>query len=209
VKTRIFLCGLVTSLFVGCASETTSDFNPVEGGFGYVTHVSGFTDRSLSAAFCYRDSNGKVAVIWPSLSLINGDNPVITNNTTFLVGGKAEVYIDGIERLTKRLIVFEGPVGPPMDITDQVLQKYYAGTGLGLTNFMWDSFVSLTKTNDSIRIEFVSTKGRPGGEGFFSTAFDCHLTISWHDIDAIIQDVKQNGKLKKEKWSGFEYLQKD
>jgi len=143
------------------------------------------------------------------LSIINGDNPVIANNTAFFVGGIASLYKDGNERLSNRLIAFKGPSGPPMDITDQVLQKYYAGTGFGLTNFMWDSFVSLTKTNNSIRIEFSSTKGMPGGKDFYSTAFDCHQIISWNEIDAIMQDVKQNGKLKKEKWSGTEYLQKD
>jgi len=209
MKTRIILCGLVAGLFVGCASKWTSKFTPIQDGFGYITHVKGVVDQSLSASFCYQDTNGTTTVIWPSLSIINGDNPIIANKIAFLVGGKAALYPDGNERLTARLIAFEGPAGPPMDITDQLLLKYYAGTGMGLTNFMWDSFVSLTKTNNSIRIEFVSTKGMPGSNDFIRTAFGCHLTITWNEIDAIIQDVKQNGKLKKEKWSGFEYLQKD
>jgi hypothetical protein len=105
--------------------------------------------------------------------------------------------------------LFKGPSGPPMDITDQILEKYYAVTVLGLTNFMKDGFASLTKTNNLIRIEFVSTKGMPGGKDFYSSAFGCHQIISWNEIDAIVQDVKQNEKLKKEKWSGTEYLQKD
>ena len=134
---------------------------------------------------------------------------VVNNDTAVLIGGKAALYPDGNERLTERLIAFNGPTGPSMDITDQVLMKYYAGTGMGLTNFMWGSLGSLTKTNNLIQIPFGSSKGMPGSKEFFPTAFDCHLTISWRDIEAIMADVKKNGKLKKEKWSGFEYLQKD
>jgi len=95
-----------------------------------------------------------------------------------------------------------------MDITDQVLLKYYTGTSFGLTNFMWDSFVSLTKTNGSIKIEFSSDKIRAGSKNIWDP-FDSTMTISWNEIDAIMQDVEQNGKLKKEKWSGTEYMQKD
>ncbi len=95
-----------------------------------------------------------------------------------------------------------------MDITDQVLQKYYAGTDMSLTNFMWDSFNTLTKTNGAIQILFCSDKIRAGTKNIWDP-FDSTLTISWNEIDMIMQDVRMNGKLKKEKWSGFEYLQKD
>jgi hypothetical protein len=209
MKTQIILYGLAASLFSGCASETTNEFNPVEGGFGYVTHIRKVDEGSISAGFCYRDTNGNTTVVWPFLKIVQGGNMVVSNDTAVLVGGKAALYPDGNERLTRRLIAYKGPAGPPMDITDQVLEKYYAGTGMGLTNFMWDSLGSLVKTNNAMQFTFVSTKGMPGGKGFFSTAFGCHLTITWNEIDAVMQDVKKNGKLKKEKWSGFEYLQKD
>jgi hypothetical protein len=208
MKTKTILYLLAITLLSGCASETTSDFNPVEGGFGYVTHVRGFTDRSMTMGFCYRDANGNTTVVWPYLQMVWGNNMVINNDTALLVGGIAALYKDGNERLSDRLIAFKGPSGPPMDITDQVLKKYYAGTGFGLTNFMWDSFNTLNKTNNSIRILFGSTKIRPGTKNIWDP-FDCYLTISWDDINTIMADVKKTGKLKKEKWSGTEYLQKD
>ena len=208
MSSKINLCLLTVCLLAGCASETTSKFTPIQGGFGYVTHVEGTIDQSLSASFCYKDTNGTTTVIWPSLSIINGDNPVIGNNTAFFVGGIASLYKDGNERLSDRLMAFKGPSGPPMDITDQVLQRYYAGTSFGLTNFMRGSFVSITQTNNLIQIGFVSAKIRPGTKNIWDS-FDSTFTISWNEIDAIIQDVKINGKLKKEKWSGFEYLRKD
>jgi hypothetical protein len=208
MKTQIIICGLAANLLVGCASETTNQFIPVEGRFGYVAHVRKVDEGSISVGFCYRDANGNATVVWPYLQMVWGNNMVISNDTALLVGGIASLYKDGNERLSDRLIAFKGPTGPPMDITDQVLLKYYTRTGFGLTNFMWDSFNTLTKTNGSIQILFCSTKIRAGSKNIWDP-FDCTLTISWNEIDATMQDVKKNGKLKKEKWSGFEYLQKD
>ena len=68
-----------------------------------------------------------------------------------------------------------------------MLEKYYIGTSFGLTNFMWDSFASLDKTNDSIKIEFSSDKIRAGTKDIWDP-FDSTLIISWNEIDAIIQD---------------------
>jgi hypothetical protein len=210
MNTRTFLCLFATSLIVGCVGEKTSKFTPIENGsgFGYVTHVSGFTDRSLSAGLWYQDSNNKRTVVWPHLELIKSDNPVITNNIALLVGGKAELYKDGNERLRERLIAFEAPTGPPLDITDQVLQKYCASSGVAFTNVTKDSFVSLTKTNETLQILFGIVKIGERGPGDV-TAHDATMTISWRDIETIMADVKKNGKLKKEKWSGTEYLQLD
>jgi hypothetical protein len=106
MKTKTILYLLAIPLFAGCASEWTSKFTPIQNGFGYVTRVKGTVDQSLSAAFCYRDTNGTMTVVWPGLDIINGDNPAIKNDTALLVGGKAELYYDGVERLTQRLIVF-------------------------------------------------------------------------------------------------------
>jgi hypothetical protein len=99
MKPRLILCGFIASLLAGCASETTSKFTPIENGFGYVTHVRGLTDRSLSADIWYQDSNGKRTAVWPYLQVVWGNNLVITNNTIVLIGGNAELYKDGNERL--------------------------------------------------------------------------------------------------------------
>jgi hypothetical protein len=206
MNSKIIFCLLTACLLAGCASETTGDFNPVEGNFGYVAHVRGFTDRSLTMGFCYRDANGKTTVVWPYLQMVAHNNMVVSNDTAVFVGGVASLLTDGNEHLLDRLIAFKGPDGPAMDITDQVLLKYYAGTGMGLTNY--GGLNSLDKTNGSIQIEFISAKIRPGTKNIWD-GFGCFETLSWNEIEAIMQDVKQNGKLKKEKWSGTEYLQKD
>ena len=88
------------------------------------------------------------------------------------------------------------------------MQKYCAESGVKRADIVKDSFVSLTKTNDALRIDFVilrrglkSPDSIDDGDGI--------AIISWHDIEAIMQDVKKTGKLKKEKRSGTEYLQKN
>jgi hypothetical protein len=211
MKTRLILAVFVTISIAGCGREnakTASDFTPLENGFGYVTHVSGFTDRSMTEGLWYQDSTGKQTCVWPYLQMIWGDNIQITNDIAVLVGGIASKYKDGRERLSDRLIAFEAPSGPPLDITDQVLQKYCAESGVDFTNVIKDSFVSLTKTNGALQILFGIIKIEERGPGWISD-HDATLTISWHDIEAILADVKKTGKLKKEKNSGVEYLQKD
>jgi hypothetical protein len=214
MKTKIIFCGLAVLLLVGCskaAGTKEKDFTPIENGsgFGYVTHVSGFTDRSLSEGLLFQDSKGNRTRVWPYLQMIWGDNIQVTNNFAFFVGGIAHVYKeDGVERLSDRLMAFEAPAGPPMDITDQVLKKYCAESSVAFTNVVKDSFVSLTKTNDALKIEFCILKRDERASGDITIHGTTNI-ISWRDIEAIMQDVKQNGKLKKEKRSGTEYLQKD
>ncbi len=207
MKLRIVLSAFAMLAIAGCGRSHTDDFTPIGNGFGYVTHVSGFTDRSLSEGLCYQDSTGKRTRIWPYLQMVWGDNIQVTNNIAVLVGGVSHVYAeDGVERLSDRLIAFEAPAGPPMDITDQVLQKYCADSGVKRADVIQDSLVSLTKTNSALRIDFGILKL---DEVLNSTAHDATIIISWRDIEAIIQDVKKSGKSKKEKRSGTEYLQKE
>jgi hypothetical protein len=124
-----------------------------------------------------------------------------------LVGGRAELYDDGVERLRERLIAFEAPAGPPVDITDQVLQQYCAESSVDFTNIIKDSFDSLTKTNDSLVFSFGIIRIGERGPGTIND-HDAFLTISWRDMEAIIQDVKKTGTLRKEQRSGVVYLQK-
>ena len=213
MKTTIMLSGFVFCVLVSCSGgpskKDSVNFKPIEGGFGYGQH-SGKTypmHSAIWADFRYRNTNGEQVVVWPYLELIRG-NPAISNNIALFAGGKAELYDDGVERLRERLMVFEGPSGPSLDITDQLLQKYCAESGVDFTNVIKDSFVSLTKTNGALQILFGIIKVGERGPGT-TNAHDATMTISWRDIEAIMADVKKNGKLKKEKWSGTEYLQKD
>ena len=208
MKTRIILSGLVAVLFVGCATDGPDKFMLIENGFGYGSHVRKFAADSVSwSGLQYQNTNGTRTDVWPYLSLAS-PAVQITNNLTVLVGGKAELYDDGKERLRDRLIAFEAPIGPPLDITDQVLQKYCAKSGVDFTNVVKDSFAWIKKSNNELQIAFIILNREERGPGTI-TSHGTTMTISWHDIEVIMQDVKKAGKLKKEKWSGTEYLQKD
>jgi hypothetical protein len=92
-----------------------------------------------------------------------------------------------------------------MDITDQVMGNWCRKNGLGLTNFLKDSFVSLTKTNRALQIEFVVIKKQPNKTDSFGT----NALIPWEEIYAIMEDVKRTGTVRNEKGTGMEYLKKE
>ena len=176
----------------------------IENGFGYAGHSQGFPDRQAWAGLQYQDPTGKRTEVWAYLSMAS-PNVQITNTLAVIVGG---VYDEGMQRFSDRLIAFEAPSGPPMDITEEVLRKYCGESGVKRADVTQDSFTSLTKTNDALRVDFGIVKRNERGPGDI-TEHDATMIISWHDIEALMADVKKTGKLKKEKWSGMEYLQKD
>jgi hypothetical protein len=159
------------------------------------------------AGLQYRDSTGKMKVVWPFLTMAS-PAVQITNNVAVLVGGMAELYEDGVERLRERIIAFEAPAGPPLDITDQVLQRYCAESGVDFTNIIKDSFTAVNKSDGFLKIDFGIVRRGERGPGTVN-AHDASVRLSWKDIESIIQDVKKNGKAKHEKRSGFEYWRKD
>ena len=122
---RTLSCYVTLLFLVGYdkGGKDSDEFRPLENGFGYGVHTKGFTDKTLRADLQYRDSNGTRTVVWPQLQMIAGNNIVIMSNTAVLVGGRAELYDDGVGRLRDRLFAFQAPAGPPMDITDQVFEK--------------------------------------------------------------------------------------
>jgi hypothetical protein len=205
MKLRSSLFGSVILLSLACSPAEQDTFTPIENGFGYARHVKGFTDRSLSTDLRYKKSSGEIIIVWPHLAILWGNNVVVKSNTAVLVGGMAEVYPDGAERFSQRLIAFEAPAGPALDITDQVLREWCSTSGIEATNIIKDPFASITKTNDSLAIDLVYLeRGNGTTKGHGTNAL-----VSWGSVAAIIKDVRQTGKLRKEKASGVEYRQKN
>ena len=201
-KANHLICLCILAIF-GSGCEQKHNL-PIENGYEYAGHTEGLIDKKMWAGLQYRGSDGKVIGVWGYLILADPDIQ-ITNNLAVFVGG---VYDNGMQRFTDRLIAFEAPAGPPIDITEELLQKYSAKSGVQLSDIMPDSFTGLTKTNDLLRIELGIIKRNERGPGDMTT-HDGTLMISWEVIKLIIQDVKKNGKLKTEKWSGIQYLQKE
>ena len=207
--TRIVKLSAGLSLIAACSragGPQQGTFTPLTNGFGYVATVHGFTDRSLTAGLWYKDPAGKLIRVWPYLDLLDGssENPVTEGNIALLVGGKSELYDDGVERLTKRLIAFEAPGGPPLDVTDQIFARWCATNGLTLTNILKDGIAALNSTNDGARIEFVTIKKFPDKTDVNGRV----AVVSWAELKSIIADLKSNGKTNVEASSGIQYLQK-
>ncbi|HEX3623839.1 MAG TPA: hypothetical protein VH280_00280 [Verrucomicrobiae bacterium] len=154
------------------------------------------------AGLVYRDSTGKTSDVWKVLGMAS---PAVqtTNQFAMFLGG---VYEKG--DFNDRLIVFEVSNGPPADITEQVFQRYFAESGVKREDIQQDTIVSLLETNGEIEINFGILKKNVRSPGDIM-AGDGNEIISWNDIKAMSADVKKNGKLEKERSSGFDYFKKD
>lgn len=192
-----------TVLITGCQGSKPT-FVPIENGFGYAGHSEGLIDRNSWAALQFRDASGKTKGVWGYISMAS-PAVQITNNRAVFIGG---VFDAGKNRFNERLIAFDAPNGPPMDITDEVLREYCASSRVDRTNIVQNSFVSLKKTNDSLRIDFVILKRDLRGPGSIDSGDGTEI-ISWREIDSIIADVKKNGKAKTESYSKMLYLKKE
>jgi len=190
--------------FTGCGSISNSE--PLSGGYEEVT----YTRNSLSEPSAhqitlqYRDSNGVRVMIWPSET-----GAVIHNDVAVFVAEKTSETPnpDNRRATTERLFAVRAP-NLPLDITDQVLQQYCTETGLAFTNFVKDSFASLNKTDNALEIPFgILSRGErgPGTINIHGTT----MTLSWHDIKAIMQDVSATGTIRKDRVWHTSYIEKD
>src|SRR5882757_1533743 len=113
MKSKKIVTSLVLLVLTSCDNDR---FSMIENGYGYAGHSQGIVDRKTWAGLQYRDTNGNRTDVWAYLSMAS---PVvqITNTLAVFVGG---VYDDRIQRFSDRLIAFDAPAGPRMDITEQI-----------------------------------------------------------------------------------------
>lgn len=199
---------IAAMLFCGCAAKPNSKFIPVEGKYGDVAQANGFDEPTVSMGFYQNETNGTPKLDWPFLMQARGGhNLVVNKDTVVIIGGMSRHDPDGIDRLTGRLLAFDDSAGPALDITDDVLLRYYLPKQMGLTNFVDDSLLELVNTNDSLHIEFVSSRGTAGHADYIRTAFGSNVDVPWNEVEMIMADVRRNGALKRERASGREYLE--
>ena len=120
------------------------------------------------------------------------------NGKAVFLGDKPWHYRDGAEGLVARVIAFEAPSGPPMDITVQILKRWCAQSGVALTNVMQNTLVDLTQTNGVLHLGFGIIKRGLRGPGTIDTD-DGTATITWDEIRQMMEEARKDGKLKKTK----------
>ena len=208
---RLYLMLVFDMLLLGCSDNSRhpqSQFTPLENGFGFMSHsVDTYPmHKATWGDLVYRQAGGSNIIVWPYLFPIPGIE--VHSNVVILIGGRAEPHRDGSERLAKRITAFTAPNGPRLDITEDVLDRYCRESNLTSTNIMKDSLVGITQTNDVLRIDFVILKFGLHGEGSINDADGIEF-ISWPEVQVIMDAVKAKGSVKREKWSGFEYLERE
>ena len=209
MKVQKILLALIIYAAVGCnkGDVQSNQFIPLEGGFGYIAKAQGADGKAIKQGLWYTDSNHNQVSVWPHLQLVWGNNIQINSNLAIFVGGVATTYDDGRERLSDRLIAFKAPNGPPIDVTDRILEKYCLENGIERTNVINDSFSSLETTNGLLFIEFGIIKRDERGPGSIN-AYGATDMVSWSELDNFVENAKQKGEWKTEKWSGVRYLTK-
>jgi hypothetical protein len=198
----IVICLPLVLICPSCQTQPTTKSISVGGGFIVQGHSYGSSEKGAWTGLRYQNQ-GKEKVVWPYLGPAWGAAFQLNQNTAVLIGGIAAPYADGRERLTERLLAFEAPNGPTVDITDQVFIPWCNRNGFSITNVVRDGFHSVVNTNGLLQIIFLVTENNLARTRVMGT----NLFIAWSEIGNIIADAKSKGHMVKEKWSGVEYLE--
>jgi hypothetical protein len=195
--TRVLTILLLLCIAAGCSRE---DYRPLKNGYGYVVHRKGIIHERVWADL-RRLEDDKPILLWPHL----GDpaKVQIHNETVLFIGGMGVSSTEG-QVLVDTLIGFSRSSGGPADLTDAFFRKWCAETGVPFANISEDALVSLSSTNDSVKLTFLIMKGSPPIDVVGTNAF-----LNWWDIETMIRDAVKTGTRHKEKWSGVEYWQKN
>jgi hypothetical protein len=176
------------------------------GGYEEVVHTwtSISEPEATQISLQYRKPSSGRIIIWPSVQ-----GYVLKDDLAVFLGEKATEKLDTQNRRATegRLFAVKSPE-LPLDITAQVLQQYCTETGLASTNFVKDSFGSLKETKNALEIPFGILSRGERGPGTIDI-HDTTMTISWHDIEAIMQDVKTTGTIHKDRVWGTSYIKKE
>jgi len=198
---------LYSTLAILCAGVagcmTPNPVVPVGGGY----EEKGHPDRSSPApadtrvSFQYRAPDGKITIIWPSLY---GIGEVIKGDVAMFVGDRAYVSQnpDDPRGTRPRLFAVRSPA-LPLDITDEVLQRWSKATGKDSAKAL-DRFIMVTpaekKGQLELQLEFwTEEKDWPD---------KTTLQLNWNQVSDIMRDVKEKGVMRKDLRWGTAYIEK-
>jgi hypothetical protein len=215
IKLRWAILAVSVLCLSGCGlmrEDGPDTFTPLTNGFGYVTHVHGRTDPSLTQGLWYQDTTGNKKWVWPYLKTVWGgkwgDNLQVSNDLIVLIGEITVADSDGEEDAGDRLIAFQAPSGPPVDISEDVYKRFSTKNDVALTNIVRNTINGLIKSDNGIEMRVPYFKSG-GGKRDVLDPDRITFQISWPELEAIVADVRKTGVTKKEKRSGIGYLKKE
>jgi hypothetical protein len=173
----------------GC--ETHKMVAPVDNGYEEVTHPSrSSTDETdlTRISFQYRDSDGRIIQIWPSLY---GVKEVVKGSLAIFVGDVS--YAEGNSKGTwPRLFAVQSPA-LPVDITDEVLFRWSKTAGKDFAQAL-NKFSLVTPLESGggleLQLEF-DTEGNDWPDRV-------DLQLDWNEVSDIIRTVKAKGVVIKD-----------
>ena len=179
IKSAALLLCTTFPLIQGCSEkEQTSDFQPLQGGFGVVTKWVGI-DSGPGAGLYYKSNTSKPTLIWPFLGPASG--PLLfTNDIGFFIGD----IPDDQGRLGRGTYFAVQAPGPALDVSEDVLRLWAESKNVDFKKVK-DRYspLDLKATVGGIEAHFIGDEQLPAT-----------IDLSWEQISNIIQDVKQTGK---------------
>ncbi len=181
------------------SSSKESSFSPMQNGFGVVVHEIGI-DSGPGAKLYYKGTNEEPVLVWPCIGT-HGDPLLYTNDIVFLLADKP----DGQGRTGGGALIVVQGTGPAMDITGNVLkiavEQAHVDFKIAL-QVCWPDILTRTQDNKLEIIYGASSVDHPEIPRL-------KVQITWEQVFAIMQDVKNNGKTNKVVNTDVLYLQKD
>jgi hypothetical protein len=173
----------------GCSSHKA--FTHLASGYEEVAHAtrdSGDEPELARISFEFHGTDGKDAVIWPSLY---GVGEVIKGDLAIFVGDMA--YVDeGARGVRPRLFAVQAP-GLPLDITDEILWRWSKANRKDFTKALEKfSLVIPVEKNGrlELQLEFYSDdKDWPDKSA---------LRLDWNEVSEITRAVQAKGVLEKD-----------
>jgi len=194
------LPALVLLGLAGC--KTHPEIQTLSGGYEEVTHPnrSPSSEEPARISLNYRDPNGQMHLIWPSLFT---SDEIIKGDVAIFVGDKAyESSNPNDPRGTKpRLFAVTAP-GPTLDITDEVLWYWCKASGKDFGKALQlFNIATLVDQDDKVQVKlefYVNERDWPD---------NASLPLDWNQISEIMRTVKAKGTTRTDPRWGTPYIQ--
>ena len=195
-----FLPTLLCIALAGCSTPPRI-VQPLGNGYQEVTHPGKSQDSSdLRLSLEYRNPDGKITLIWPSLS---GVDEIIKGDVAIFVGDKAYESSDPDDpRGMKPRLFAVQPPGLPLDITDEVLWNWSKASGKDFAKAV--RLLEMTTPVEKADKLEVQLEFWEDGNNWPDKST---LQLDWNQVSDIMRTVKGKGAVHKDLRWGTPYIE--
>lgn len=201
MRTALVLISVILAILVSCKPKeelpNKLGYSPTQSGFGVVVKEIGI-DSGPGAGLYYKGTNETPTLVWPCIG--TGGYPILyTNDIALLLADKPDArgYMGN-----GALIAGQG-TGFAMDISDDILKIAASQKNADFKKLLSVyQPLRLNQVQEKLKVTYAAKMGSGYPPGL-------EVSVTWEQVFAIMQDVKNTGKIKKVVNTDVSYLQKD